>query len=468
MRRTSASGLAKKARSRSGFGISRLVGETDRFYYLDYLGEYEMPIDKLVVSNFKGIAEEAEFDLKPVTFFIGPNSSGKSSCIHALAALSQTIKLSGSKLPIVLDDQYALVHLGRFIEVIHSKSYSDQIGVGFSFVADKSMSRVMRRRRSLSKEAISKDNPLIDARYSFKSTRRTQDIFIEKTDLAIGDISLSYRRKPKASTYSIRLNGKPISGSALNTLGMKFTLIPPQKPVDEFFDTFVFNEQVSELISAELRRTLYLGPFRQSPQRRYATRGSAPVEVGAEGEAAATLLANEYVRSKSRPHIKEISRWMNVLGLAKSVEVSRVGKSDLFDVKVTLPDDVSLPIADLGYGISQVLPVLAQLSFAPKGATLLFEQPELHLHPAAAGKLALVFAEVAKQKNLHIVAETHSRELFFETLRAMNRGVIALEDIAAYEVAREDGRSVFKRIAVEEDNGRFEVYSPWDKGICTF
>ena len=86
-----------------------------------------MPIEKVSVSNFKGISESADFEIKPVTLFIGPNSSGKSSSLHALAAMAQTVKLAGSKLPIVLDDEFAQVHLGRFIEVIHSKSYSDEL-----------------------------------------------------------------------------------------------------------------------------------------------------------------------------------------------------------------------------------------------------------------------------------------------------------------------------------------------------
>lgn len=427
-----------------------------------------MPIDKLIINNFKGIAEETEFNLKPVTFFIGPNSSGKSSCIHALAALSQTVKLSSSKLPIVLDDEYALVHLGRFIEVIHSKSYQDKIGIGISFSADKIISRFMRRFLNVSKGSSIGESALVDARYEFKSTRRTQDVFIEKAEMAFGDIALSFHRKPKKpnNSYAIRLNGRQIVGNAVNALGMKFTLIPGQKAAAEFFDTFALNEQLAQVISTELRKTLYLGPFRQSPQRRYATRGSAPVEVGAEGEAAVTMLANEYVRSKTRVHIKEVSRWMNMLGLAKTVEVSRVGKSDLFDVMVTLTDGASLPIADLGYGMSQILPVLVQCSFAPKGATLLFEQPELHLHPSAAGKLAQVFAEVSKQKNLRIVAETHSRELFFETLRLLNKREISLDDVAGYEVNRVNGKSEFRRIEIEENEGKFEVYSPWDRGIC--
>ena len=92
-----------------------------------------MPINKLRIENFKGVRDQAEFDIKPITLFIGPNSSGKSSCIHALAALSQTVKLPNSGRPLVLDDEFAQVHLGRFIEVIHSKSYTDAISIGFDY-----------------------------------------------------------------------------------------------------------------------------------------------------------------------------------------------------------------------------------------------------------------------------------------------------------------------------------------------
>jgi AAA15 family ATPase/GTPase len=60
-------------------------------YYMEV--KIKMSIRKLVAKNFKGIAEHLEFDLAPLTIFLGQNSSGKSSCLHALAALAQTVKL---------------------------------------------------------------------------------------------------------------------------------------------------------------------------------------------------------------------------------------------------------------------------------------------------------------------------------------------------------------------------------------
>ena len=220
---------------------------------------------------------------------------------------------------------------------------------------------------------------------------------MEKAEFNVGKKNLTFIKTPK--DYSISFNSNILSSKARHRSGLKLSFTPSltsrstsieaENEQRNLFDAFVLNETIADIILGELRRTLYLGPFRQAPLRRYQTRGSSPLEVGSQGEASVTLLANEYVQSKARPHIKEVSEWMAELGLAKKVEVSRVGNSDLFDVQVTLNDNATLPIADLGYGMSQILPVLVQCSFASKGSTLLFEQPELHLHHLAAGSLLL-------------------------------------------------------------------------------
>jgi len=424
-----------------------------------------MAIEQLVVTNFKGVFGKTTFEIRPITLLIGPNSSGKSSCIHALAALAQTIKLSSSNRSIVLDDEYAQVHLGRFIEVIHSKSYSDAIEIGISL--GKSKKKV----NFIIDDEVIKIGDAVSVLFSFKSTKRTQDAFIDRAEFSAGALRLVFKIDPKKASYSVRMNGKVLAATASITAGLRFVLQPSSKKKtgedfdQEFFRAYVAAEAINELLNEELRKTLYLGPFRQSPLRRYPTRGASPAEVGAQGESAVTLLANEHVQSKIRAHMKQVSSWLQSIGLAKAVEVSRVGNSDLFGVLATLTDGESLPIADLGYGVSQVLPVLAQLSFAPKGATLLFEQPELHLHPKAAMKLASVLISAAKQRGLRIVAETHSKELFYQVLQEMRNGNLALEDVVAYEVNRAGGESIFKEIKIELNDGHFDVYDPWSKNI---
>ena len=70
-----------------------------------------MSIEKIEIENFKGVGNKQSIRVRPLTFFIGANSSGKSTCIHALASLSQTVKLPNNKKPIVLDDEFAFVQI---------------------------------------------------------------------------------------------------------------------------------------------------------------------------------------------------------------------------------------------------------------------------------------------------------------------------------------------------------------------
>ena len=115
------------------------------------------------------------------------------------------------------------------------------------------------------------------------------------------------------------------------------------------------------------------------------------------------------------------------------------------------------------YYINELEMELAQCSFAPPKSTLLFEQPELHLNHTAAKLLSGVLVAAAKEKSLHIVAETHSRELFHGLLDEVRAGRFNVKDLAIYTVVRENGCSQFKRIGVDVDaDGHVDVSDPWD------
>lgn len=336
-----------------------------------------MAISRVHIGNFKGISDDVPIEIKPITLFIGANSSGKSSCIHALTCLSQTVKVTNDTRPLILDDEFANVHLGRFIEVIHSKSYQELIALGIStdgvlYLEKKEDSGYAR------KQGIG------SAIYRFKCTKRTQDIHLDSAQYNVGphEYQAKYQAKKKGDNYIIH----HIQSGLKLPFGLEAAFFVDRQGLlrggagKEGQEHFIPLLGLQNAIKSELSNTFYLGPFRQAPLRRYATRGSSPVEVGPMGESTITLLANEAVQSRTRAHFKQIASWLAALGLAKSLEVSRVARSDLFDITMTLDDGATFPIADLGYGLSQVLPVLTQCSFAPKHSTLLFEQPELHLH----------------------------------------------------------------------------------------
>lgn len=139
----------------------------------------------------------------------------------------------------------------------------------------------------------------------------------------------------------------------------------------------------------------------------------------------------------------------------------------LFD----LSSETYLGMRDVGFGVSQVLPVLAR-AIGSRDRLHLLEQPELHLHPALQARLADAFIEGAKQYGNRFILETHSEHLLLrllrrirETSRDSNPDGLALRpnDIAVYFFARDElGRSRISPIAVSDDG---DFLDPWPSGF---
>ncbi len=108
-------------------------------------------------------------------------------------------------------------------------------------------------------------------------------------------------------------------------------------------------------------------------------------------------------------------------------------------------------LADMGFGISQVLPVLVECFYAEEGATFVVEQPELHLHPAAQSELADVLMDVVKHRNIQIILESHSEHLLRRLQRRIAEEEFAAKDAALYFCEMDDGASKCTELQITEE-----------------
>ena len=128
------------------------------------------------------------------------------------------------------------------------------------------------------------------------------------------------------------------------------------------------------------------------------------------------------------------------MGLIHSFTVSPVAeglREYRVRVKVTaFSSEVSIP--DVGFGVSQVLPVIVQSFYAPADSSVIIEQPELHLHPAVQQNLADLFIGAAKSRetgrdrNVQFIIESHSEHFLRRLQRRVAEGIISNEDVAVY------------------------------------
>lgn len=119
-----------------------------------------------------------------------------------------------------------------------------------------------------------------------------------------------------------------------------------------------------------------------------------------------------------------------------------------------LPFDV-LNIFDVGFGVSQVLPVLVALLAADEGRLIYLEEPEIHLHPRAQAKLAGILADAAK-RGVRVVAETHSALLLTTVQTLVARGELS-PDLVKLHWFQRDPRTGITQVtpADLDENGAF-------------
>ena len=89
-------------------------------------------------------------------------------------------------------------------------------------------------------------------------------------------------------------------------------------------------------------------------------------------------------------------------------------------------------ITDVGFGVSQILPVLVLCFYAPKGSTIILEQPEIHLHPAVQAGLADVLIDAYKRRDVQIIVESHSEHFLRRLQRRVAEEALPNDDLAVY------------------------------------
>jgi predicted ATPase len=137
--------------------------------------------------------------------------------------------------------------------------------------------------------------------------------------------------------------------------------------------------------------------------------------------------------------------------------------SDLFALRLVDKDTgVNVSIQDVGFGISQVLPIIVQ-SMLSRNSTLLIEQPEIHIHPRLQAELGSLLAECIKSpfENQFII-ETHSEHLMLRLQKLIRKGELKPEEISVIYVDRGTEGSKCLHLRLDEEG---DFIDEWPDGF---
>ena len=200
------------------------------------------------------------------------------------------------------------------------------------------------------------------------------------------------------------------------------------------------------------RPTLSLAPVRTKPRRTYDVISD---EYQPEGEHIPILLSRFLapggtIRQRDALH-SALEEFGEESGLFTNVRVKKLGKSpsDPFRILVAVSGP-PFNLTDVGYGVSQSLPVVVQSVLAARSRLLLLQQPEVHLHPRAQAALGSLFCRLLASGNRHFIVETHSDYLVDRIRQEVARGNIRREDICVIFFYRKRALSKTFQLEIDE------------------
>jgi predicted ATPase len=365
--------------------------------------------------------------LGKVTGLFGPNSAGKSSVLQVPLLLKQTAESSDRRSPLDLGDARSPVRLDSFGDVLRGHDLHESLGLGLTWTVDEPIRFVNRETEHegiFSAHRVAFDTEVVSRR-DLMGVRRFQ------YQGSGGNISCESTTS-ESSEYSVNANLDHIFGYRLVSskrapmMPVKCYGFPEQAPAQ-----FVYGGLLQDLefsFEEALRRIYYLGPLREVPQSTYSWTGAPAADVGSNGAAAVQALLTTQkggLRTNYRTPEKDgqprqsigveqhVAAWLRELGLLHSFRVAPIQQgANIYRVYVKrYESSPEVLLTDIGFGVSQVLPVLVLLAYAPEGSTVILEQPEIHLHPAVQSGLADVILETALVRNVQVIVESHSEHL---------------------------------------------------------
>jgi len=398
------------------------------------------------IQNFKAWRDTGPIRLAPITVFFGANSAGKTSLLQFLLMLKQTAESPDRRRVLHLGDSYSLVDLGSFKDIAfrHSLDRNLEFSITWDFSKEITYEDPTDEQRNISWSGLE-----FRARISAEKGAARVESFsyrlhgIRSSAIQVELNSSSQTKyRMKAENYILTRNvGR---GWDLRA-PVRFYGFPDEATI--YYQNAGFVSDLALEFERQLQQVYYLGPLRQDPRRTYTWSGEVPQHVGTKGERAIeAILASKdrrivpKFRSPGLEFRDVISKWLAKLGLLKGFNAREIAKDRKeYEVSVqTQGSETSVLLPDVGFGVSQVLPVVVECFYAPANSTVVIEQPELHLHPRVQSELADLFIEAIRarennqDRNMQFIIESHSEHFLRRLQRRVAEGNIKPEDVALY------------------------------------
>lgn len=437
-------------------------------------------LKRLKLKNYRAFSN-LDIDLAPLTLLTGANSSGKSSVLSAIASVLQT--RGGRLFPFDFIPNGVNCSLGGFKDIVHGGGARSQFTIGltiekadvaaelegtyrYSPVGDHILPAAIRFQRKGGGLEIMWDTPTAKYLCKYSGSALANPGTLQNFSAVISALS----KIPQQIKFRVgdgdeaEDDAAPLSHSDLVSQLEKDLKRASQQQgkwvplktakahelkeqIAADFATKGLVDAISRVSEDIAEQFTYVGPVRAHPERYYSMveRGTVVDPVGA------LAMQQLAVWKRNRPKLfKEVVHLLSELRLVDHVRPSS-SSDDILKVLVKPSNQKRfVNLADVGFGLSQVLPIITKdVELGPRG-TMLVNQPEVHLHPSAQAQLANYFS--SRLENRRYVIETHSEYLINRLRLRVAEGEVKSEDVLIwYFDWSADGKVISHRITIESN-----------------
>ncbi|MCC7493774.1 MAG: AAA family ATPase [Fimbriimonadaceae bacterium] len=400
-------------------------------------------LTSIAVEGFKSFLAPTEIAVRPLTILAGANSSGKSSIMQPLLLLKQTQEAGVDGGPLLLDGPNCRVGSAMQLPTREGSSR----GTGQFAVILRFTSATLQHFY----EAGAEGGLVLSSRF----TLPTKQSWVLRAGMDPRELSEALQR-----IRIVDAAGFPEVVRGRFAIRRARALLRIEVEDPEAQGHWVLGSITEDLLTAPM----HIPAVRYHDQRTYPL---LAIDSGCPGRY--DHYAGSVVHSwRDDPErMRLLDENLRSLGLHSGLTVRRrEGTSiELRVARTSLHgldgDDVN--IADVGFGVSQVLPVVVALLAAEPGQTVYLEQPELHLHPRAQVALASLLVDAAN-RGVRVIAETHSDLLLTGLLTAVAAGRLATEDAILHWFQRDPATGLSTVTSREVDDAGSFGDSPEDFG----
>lgn len=426
----------------------------------------------LAYKNFKAFSE-LELETRPITVLLGPNNSGKSSILAGPKLLTQTTESFDSNVSLLLNGFFG--DYGTYRDVV----FKNHRARAFEIKLD-----LIHRREiyTLNAKDERRSSPIVAStlRLKYRYRSKLKQIVLSEIEITSEGVCLLKTKYSDVSERALvtHLAGATIRPSYRASLSRRLRL-QNFLPLNTML---LFHNELSkkmfgssgERLMRDLRRAgsafhrffdelEYVGAIRAAPARSFLFSGETRGRVGSTGEHAINMMMMDSLRSetKSRGIQKRVTTWLQRAGVAGDLQIRSLSDR-YYEVYLRHPTTGEFSnFADVGYGNSQVIPVLVAGFNLHAGGTLLVEQPEIHLHPRAQAELGSFFKDLY-ERGVQSFVETHSEHLVLRLQQYVAQGTIPAKDIVFYYIYAKGTRKRAARMTLDNE-GRF--IGEWPEGF---